>query len=206
MSPVNLEYEPMVQVEASLDVGFTALCENYCSEARSKHDGTDQLTSTLNQYLSHIVQGQWAMVENTPNNTQHLSAILEAEGDILKFAGDAILAFWQCSQFAAASIVHHVLQQSLLMQSDFDNYRTQDGALLRMKIGLSVGRTDIHYIGGKDFKTFDITGESVDDANLAQSVTRPGTVVLSKPAWEMCNKESCFSRMVGHGCVMVCQY
>ena len=38
--------------------GFTALCENYCSEARSKHDGTDQLTSTLNQYLSHIVQGR----------------------------------------------------------------------------------------------------------------------------------------------------
>ena len=93
-----------------------------------------------------------------------------------------------------------------MMQNDFDNYRTQDGALLRMKIGLSVGRTDVHYIGQKDFKTFDITGESVDDANLAQSQTRPGTVVLSKTAWEMCNKESCFSRIVGHGCVMVCRH
>ena len=91
------------------------------------------------------------------------------------------------------------------MQNDFDNYRTQDGALLRMKIGLGVGRTDIHFIGRKEFKTFDITGESVDDANLAQSKTRPGTVVLSNTAWEMCNKESCFSRIVGHGCVMVCR-
>lgn len=134
------------------------------------------------------------------------AAILEAEGDIVKFAGDAILAFWKCSQFAAAGIVHHVLQQSLMMQNDFDNYRTQDGALLRMKIGLSVGRTDVHFIGQKDFKTFDITGESVDDANLAQSMTRPGTVVLSKTAWEMCNKETCFSRMVGQGCVMVCGF
>lgn len=132
------------------------------------------------------------------------SAILEAEGDILKFAGDAILAFWQCSRFAAPDIVHHVLQQSLMMQSDFDNYRTQDGALLRMKIGLSVGTADIHYIGRKDFKTFDITGECVDDASIAQSVTRPGTVVLSKMAWEMCNKQSCFFRLVGHGCAMVC--
>ena len=136
----------------------------------------------------------------------HISAILEAEGDILKFAGDAILAFWQCSRFAATSMVQHVLQQSLMMQSDFDNYRTPDGVFLRMKIGLSVGTADVHYIGGKDFKTFDITGECVDDANTAQSVTRPGTVVLSKMAWEMCNKETCFFRLVGHGCAMVSLY
>lgn len=128
---------------------------------------------------------------------------MEAEGDILKFAGDAILAFWQCSQFAATSMVHHVLQQSLMMQNDFDKYRTPDGVVLRMKIGLSVGTANVHYIGGKEFKTFDITGESVDDANTAQSVTQPGTVVLSKMAWEMCNKENCFSRLVGHGCAMV---
>ena len=128
---------------------------------------------------------------------------MEAEGDILKFAGDAILAFWQCSRFTATNKVHHVLQQSLMMQNDFDNYRTPDGAVLRMKIGLSVGTADVHYIGGKEFKTFDITGECVDDANVAQSVTRPGTVVLSKAAWEMCNKENCFSRLVGHGCAMV---
>ena len=37
--------------------GFTVLCENYCSDAKSKHDGTDQLTTTLNHYLSQIVQG-----------------------------------------------------------------------------------------------------------------------------------------------------
>lgn len=38
-------------------LGFTALCEKYCSNAKSKQDGTDQLTSTLNSYLSQIVQG-----------------------------------------------------------------------------------------------------------------------------------------------------
>ena len=133
-----------------------------------------------------------------------VSAVLEADGDVLKFAGDALLAFWKCSRFAATSMVHHVLQQSLMMQNDFDNYKTPDGVVLRMKIGLSVGMADIHYVGGRDYKTFDVTGECVDDANTAQSVTRPGTVVLSKPAWEMCNKENCFSRLVGNGCAMVC--
>lgn len=182
--------------------GFTALCENYCSEARSKSDGTDQLTTTLNHYLSQIVQGIVSQCSGS-NVIDFVTAILEAEGDILKFAGDAILAFWECSQFAATSMVHHVLQQSLMMQNDFDKYRTPDGIVLRMKIGLSVGTANVHYIGGKEFKTFDITGECVDDANTAQSVTQPGTVVLSKMAWEMCKKENCFSRIVGHGCAMV---
>lgn len=39
--------------------GFTALCERYCSGSKSKSDGTDQLTSTLNSYLSQIVQGSY---------------------------------------------------------------------------------------------------------------------------------------------------
>ena len=37
--------------------GFTALCEQYCNNSHSKKKGTDQLTSTLNLYLSKIVQG-----------------------------------------------------------------------------------------------------------------------------------------------------
>ena len=130
-------------------------------------------------------------------------AILEAQGDILKFAGDAILAFWPCSTFATTGMVHHVLQQSLMMQSDFDDYKTTDGVLLRMKIGVSVGSADVHYIGRKDFKTFDITGECVDGARLAQSLTKPGTVVLSELAWKMCEKDSCLIVPIEEGCVMV---
>ena len=133
----------------------------------------------------------------------HIIAILEAEGDVLKFAGDAVLAFWKCSRFAATNMLHHVLHQSIMMQNDFDNYRTADGVVLRMKIGLSVGSADVHYIGEKEYKTVDITGECVDDANTAQSVTRPGTVVISKAAWDMCNKERCFAKSVGKGCAMV---
>ena len=37
--------------------GFTALCEKYCNDGKSKQCGTDQLTTTLNTYLSQIVQG-----------------------------------------------------------------------------------------------------------------------------------------------------
>ena len=47
--------------------GFTALCERYSTMGQS---GADQLTRTLNEYLSALVEG-----------------ILGSDGDILKFAG-----------------------------------------------------------------------------------------------------------------------
>ena len=47
--------------------GFTALCEKYSTDGQS---GVDQLTRTLNEYLSALVEG-----------------ILGSDGDILKFAG-----------------------------------------------------------------------------------------------------------------------
>jgi len=47
--------------------GFTALCESYSQKNQS---GVDQLTRTLNEYLSELVEG-----------------ILGSDGDILKFAG-----------------------------------------------------------------------------------------------------------------------
>ena len=57
--------------------GFTALTERY-----SKHrEGVSGLTDALNGYISKICQ-----------------RILESGGDILKFAGDAILALWKCER------------------------------------------------------------------------------------------------------------
>ena len=89
------------------------------------------------------------------------------------------------------------------MQTDYDNYQTPDGVTLRMKLSLSVGSVDIHYIGNETYKTFDVTGAAVDDVNTAQSFTKPGTVVISKNAWEMCNQDKCFARLVGKDCAQV---
>lgn len=128
---------------------------------------------------------------------------MEAGGDVLKFAGDALLALWSCSRFTASSTLAHVLQESLRMQTDFDNFKTSDGVILRMKLGLSVGKVEIHYIGNEAYKTFDTTGVAVDDVNKAQSLAKSGAVVISKEAWEMCNKQRCFAKLVGPGFAQV---
>ena len=117
-----------------------------------------------------------------------------------------MLAYWECSRFEASGMLQFVLRESLTMQTNFDNYQTPDGFILRVKIGLSIGPTEIHYIGSEDYKTFDITGKAVDDVNIAQSYTKPGAVVISKDAWEMCNQERCFARLVGPGYAQVFIY
>ncbi len=90
-----------------------------------------------------------------------------------------------------------------MMQKDFDNYQTTDGVTLRMKISLSVGMVNIQYIGNNDYKTFGITGTAVYDVNIAQSFTKPGNVVISKDAWEMCDQARCIATLVGDDCAQV---
>ena len=92
------------------------------------------------------------------------------------------------------------------MQTDYDNFESSDGDILRMKIALSVGKAQLHYIGNAEYKTFDITGEAIDDVNQAQSVCKSGTVVLSKAAWDLSNKQRCFAKVIGHGCAQVSEY
>ena len=43
-------------------VGFTALTEKFCNDNSNRKKGTDQLTSTLNNYLSCIVQCECIVV------------------------------------------------------------------------------------------------------------------------------------------------
>ncbi len=166
--------------------GFTALCEKYTSGVKSKENAADQLTTTLNSYLSKIVE-----------------VVLEAGGDVLKFAGDALLAFWSCSRFSVSGMLDHVVSTCLSIQKNFDNFMTQDGDILRMKIGLSNGKVDLHYIGNKSVHLFDVTGQAIEDSNTAQHHTESGAVVISKLAWESINKERCVAKVVGPGYAQV---
>lgn len=107
------------------------------------------------------------------------------------------MAHWPCNRVDANGVVQYLIQEVLTIQTNLDNYQTADGVLLRMKIALSVGKSYIHYIGNDKYKTFDITGPAVDEVNVAQSVTKPGAVVITKTAWEMCDQDRCTAISVG---------
>lgn len=132
-----------------------------------------------------------------------VEVILESGGDILKFAGDALLAFWSCSRFSIAGMLEFALLTCLSIQKQFGNYRTEDGDALRMRIGLSVGGVELHYIGNRSLRLYDVTGQAIEDSNIAQSHTKSGGVVISKAAWECIDKSKCSARLVGPGYAQV---
>lgn len=107
------------------------------------------------------------------------------------YTGDALLAYWPCHRFDAEKVVQYLTKEMLSIQTSYDNYQTNDGVLLRMKIALSVGKCFVHFIGSESDKTFDFTGPAVDEVNLAQSFTGPGAVVITKTAWEICDQSKC---------------
>ncbi len=91
------------------------------------------------------------------------------------------------------------------MQVKYDNFETSNGDILRIKIGVSVGKAEIHYIGNDEYKTIDITGVAINDVNQAQSECKSGAVVVSKAAWNMCDQQRCIATRIGQtGCAQVC--
>ena len=97
--------------------------------------------------MCHVTQSAPFTSPATSCYPSPLAAIITAEGDVIKFAGDALLAFWSCSKFEAVQTVNHVLTKCLKMQRDYDNYQTVGGSILRMKLGISVGNLDMYHIG-----------------------------------------------------------
>ncbi|XP_023931775.1 LOW QUALITY PROTEIN: adenylate cyclase type 10 [Lingula anatina] len=150
--------------------GFTDLCERYTS--LSSKSGVDQLTRTLNAYMGTLVD-----------------EILTAGGDVLKFAGDAILAAWKCTRpDEIRKKVIQVVKCCINIQRTCGEYQTDVGVTLRVKMGVAAGNTTINFIGNKEYCHYVSTGPVVEEVNKAESFCCRGDVVLSPSAWQYCNK------------------
>lgn len=53
------------------------------------------------------------------------------------------------------------------------------------------------YIGNKNCRIFVLGGDALEDANVGQSLTQSGTVVVSSAVWEACSRDKFFANVVG---------
>ena len=97
-----------------LDIsGFTSLCEKYSLASKT---GTEQLTKTLNEYMSNLV-----------------SELISYDGDILKFAGDAILTMWRVDGLISMrAAVENAIRCALVIQNKHGTYQTSVGVTLKV--------------------------------------------------------------------------
>ncbi|XP_053102677.1 adenylate cyclase type 10 isoform X2 [Hemicordylus capensis] len=150
--------------------GFTALTEKF-SMNTNLDCGADQLTQTLNHYVGDIVED-----------------VLIFGGDVLKFAGDAILALWRVERCHIHDIITLAVKCSFSIQQVFSDYDVEVGLELKVKIGLSAGHISKVLIGDNRHQYFLVIGRAVDEVRLAQNLAKASEIILSPNCWELCDR------------------
>jgi class 3 adenylate cyclase/tetratricopeptide (TPR) repeat protein len=147
--------------------GFTALTERLAQEGPA---GAERLTGVLNDYFGRL-----------------LGVVTGHGGDVVKFAGDALLAVWPVEDpdermpeaAGLADAVGRAAQCGLAAQEALRDF-TAPGGRLTMRIGVGGGQAVGMHVGGThDRWEFLVAGDTVTQAAAAQQSARPGQVVVS---------------------------
>lgn len=148
--------------------GFTALTERLSHQGPS---GLEELTGILNTYFGRFIDLVYAH-----------------GGDILKFAGDALLAVWpsEDSGEALSTLVHRALQCGLELQGLQGDVRLRSVAPLTLRVSVGAGEVSISDLGGaRNRRELLVTGPSITEIGLVAPDVEPGEVVLTPRAWEL---------------------
>ncbi|MEM7347533.1 MAG: adenylate/guanylate cyclase domain-containing protein, partial [Chloroflexota bacterium] len=152
--------------------GFTALTERLAQQGPA---GAEELTHLINAYFTQLIE-----------------LITTHGGDVVKFAGDALIALWPVSEKkglfhpSLPVAVHRATQCSVLVQEKLDAYPVADGVQLSLKITLGAGEILTMHLGGEgEHWEYLVTGAPLIQVGLAGEHANPGDIILSPEAWEL---------------------
>ncbi|MDF1666527.1 MAG: adenylate/guanylate cyclase domain-containing protein, partial [Planctomycetota bacterium] len=148
--------------------GFTALTESLADKGA---DGVEELTRILNAYFGQII-----------------SVVRSHGGDVIKFAGDALLAFWPSDEQASLGIMaRRATQCALALQRSLQDFSAPGGVKMSLKVSVSAGDVRSLQLGGLLNRwEFVVAGKPLSDAGKANDQARKGDVVASPSAWALC--------------------
>jgi len=164
---------------------FTPLAERLAKRGPA---GAEELSGLLTAYFGKLID------------------VVNAHGgDLVKFAGDALVAVWHAPLRAASS--ERALRESaflaaqcgLAVQTTLVEYQMRDESPLALRVGVGVGELATAHVGGMYKRwEFMIFGEPMLQASLAEHHAKPGQVVLSLEAAAMLRDE-CVGEMLPDG-------
>ncbi|HSQ39190.1 MAG TPA: adenylate/guanylate cyclase domain-containing protein, partial [Anaerolineales bacterium] len=177
-SPVSEEFEAVV-LFADIS-GFTALTEKL---AKRGPVGVETLARILNEYFGRLID-----------------IIHDYGGDVVKFAGDAIISIWPLASstpfdpFRAAGTAGpasgepyrqfclRAAECALEVRRNLLNYQTEESTLY-LKLALSAGQITQTHVGGIFNRwEFALTGLPLVELGVANSLAKAGDILLSPSA------------------------
>lgn len=153
--------------------GFTALTERL---TRRGPAGAEELTQLLNAYFGQLIE-----------------IVTNHGGDVVKFAGDGLLALWPADDEALPIATFRAVQCALAVQMTMAPVAwsmlaegREPPLPLRVRIGISAGDITTMILGGV-FERWEllVTGPPLVQVSQAQQQARPGDVVIDGATWPL---------------------
>lgn len=159
------EQFPAAMLFADLS-GFTILAEKL---AQQGPEGAEELSDYLNHTFDQLI-----------------TLITVLGGDIVSFAGDALLALWTATDNNLDVMTRSAAQCGLALQEIFTDERSSSSERLEVRIVIGSGIVRMLHIGGiYERWVWMITGAPVNQIMRVEHMTHPRTVYLSPQAWRL---------------------
>lgn len=147
--------------------GFTSLTERLAQKGAV---GAEELTAALNRYFGELID-----------------IIDQFGGDVLKFAGDALLATFEDRRADGdlADASARAVAASLVIQKQMRDFPEVEGTKLSLKIGLAAGELRMLHLGGV-FGRCELlmVGDPLKELSDANDVAGPGDIIAAATFWD----------------------
>jgi len=177
----EIEHYPACVVFADVS-GFTALTDKLASIGP---EGVEKLTNHLNTYFDALI-----------------GTIYRYGGDIVKFAGDAILCVWPAaSPKGLGGMISLACQCAKTLLQDLNDYKVPEtDCVLRLHIGIGAGEIGGVHVGGVSKRSeFFISGQVLEQVSACEKQAQPGEVYVSAVAWLLVDNGSLVGVQKGSG-------
>lgn len=162
--------------------GFTALAEQL-SQAFGPPAGAEQLADILNAHFNQFIE-----------------LIGEHGGEVVKFAGDALVVLWPArygpgpsfgEEKELAAVTGRAIQCALSLQQAMRAGQIVSGLHLDIQIGIAAGYVSAVHLGGILGRVeFMLSGSPMAQMSQALALARPGQIILAPDAYRLV-KEGC---------------
>jgi class 3 adenylate cyclase len=153
--------------------GFTPLAEELTRIDPAA--GVEKLMGFLNGYFGQL--------------TTH---VMTYGGEVINFAGDALLAIWPAIDEDLKTVTLRAAQCGLSMQRMLEDYNAVENVrTLSLRVGISAGDVTTAHVGGEQGRwKFIVVGSPLAQVSLAEREAQPGQVILAPSAWGLIREES----------------
>src|SRR5215216_1367641 len=166
--------------------GFTILTEHLAERGPS---GVETLARILNEYFGQLID-----------------IIHEYGGDVVKFAGDAVIAVWpivadDVSAGGTGAAIHisradqwqwtmRAAECAITVRDKLSNYQVEDASLY-LKLAVSTGSITSVHVGGVFSRwEFLLAGNPLVELGIANTLAKAGEILVTPSAWRLIRNDS----------------